>query len=246
MTGQLQDKVIIVTGAASGQGAAEARLFIEEGARVVLTDISSAAGESLAKELGENAHFITHDVTSERRWTNVVDETLARFGRIDALVNNAGIVGYRSIDETDSGELQRFLNVHLFGAYFGIRAVLPPMRKSGSGVVVNISSTAALRGYASFFGYGVSKWALRGLSRYAAVDLANSNIRVNTILPGGVETPMLTETVTGDIVATARAAVPMKRFARAQEIASVALFLCSDASSYLTGSEIVVDGGLNA
>jgi 3alpha(or 20beta)-hydroxysteroid dehydrogenase len=242
----MDGKVAIITGAARGQGAAEARLFAEAGAKIVLTDLAEEAGNALAAELGENAIFIKHDVASEANWRIVADAAIARFGRIDALVNNAGITGYKSVLETDANELQRYLGIHVFGPHFGIQAVVPAMRQAGGGAIVNIVSTAALRANPDFYAYGVSKWGLRGLTRYAAKDLVGFNIRVNAILPGGVETPMLGDSSASPIVDAARAAVPMKRFAQAEEIGRVALFLCSDYASYMTGTDVVVDGGLNA
>jgi 3alpha(or 20beta)-hydroxysteroid dehydrogenase len=243
--GALQGKVAIITGASRGQGAAEARLFYAEGAAVVLTDVVSHGGHELAEELGERAVFIRHDVSDKTGWAQVADSAKSHFGGIDILVNNAGVTGYQSVETIEAAEMQRYLDIHLYGAIFGIQAVLPLMAPRG-GAIINVASTAALRGNASYVGYGVSKWAVRGLTRYAAHDLVKHNIRINTILPGGVDTPMLNRPDATALVAAARAAVPMKRFGTAEELAKVALFLASDASSYLTGSEIVVDGGLNA
>lgn len=241
--GVLDGKVAVITGASRGQGEAEARLFHAEGASVLLTDIS-AAGDAVAADLGDRAAFHAHDVTSVADWAAVAAFARERFGKVDILVNNAGIAGYESVDEITPAQLQHYLDIHLFGAVYGIQAVLPLMGKGGS--IINVASTAALRGYARYVGYGVSKWALRGLTRYAAQDLVSRGIRVNTILPGGVETPMLIRDDDGDLIQAARDAVPMKRFATARELAEAALHLASDRSSYMTGAEIVVDGGLNA
>lgn len=242
----MQGKVAIITGAARGQGAAEARLFKQAGARVVLTDLAEEVGSALAKELGDDTIFVKHDVSSEAQWRNVTEAALTKFGRIDALVNNAGITGYKSVLETDTAELQHYFGIHVFGPHYGIQAVVPAMREAGGGAIVNIISTAALRANPNFYAYGVSKWGLRGLTRYAAKDLVGFNIRVNAILPGGVDTPMLGNGSENPIVDAARNSVPMKRFAQAEEIGRVALFLCSDHASYMTGTDVVVDGGLNA
>ncbi|QUT06746.1 SDR family oxidoreductase [Sphingobium phenoxybenzoativorans] len=241
----LEGKVAIITGAARGQGAAEARLFHAEGAKVVLTDVTED-GRALADELGDGALFLPLDVADEAAWQNVAQQSATHFGGIDILINNAGITGYEPVDAISTAQLQRYMNIHVFGALYGIQAVTPFMEKAGSGAIVNVASTAALRGYPTYLGYGVSKWALRGLTRYASHDLVGRKIRINTILPGGVETPMLMRDDAGTLIDAARAAVPMKRFATAEEIAKVALFLASDASSYMTGADMVVDGGLNA
>ncbi|WP_157218945.1 SDR family NAD(P)-dependent oxidoreductase [Flavisphingomonas formosensis] len=240
----LDGKVAIITGGSRGQGAAEARLFLAEGASVVLTDLNPD-GAALAEELGERAAFLTHDVADRAGWAKVVETAESRFGRIDILINNAGITGYEPIDQITPERMQRYMDIHVHGALYGIQAVLPAMRRQG-GAVVNVASTAALRGYPTYVGYGVSKWAMRGLTRYAAHDLVADGIRINTILPGGIDTPMLNQAEGAALIDAARNAVPMKRFGIAEEIARVALFLVSDASSYMTGAELVVDGGLNA
>jgi 3alpha(or 20beta)-hydroxysteroid dehydrogenase len=243
--GLLDDKVAIITGAARGQGEAEARLFHAEGASLVLTDVNPA-GEALAKSLGDNVIFQRHDVTSLTDWHAVADLAKRSFGKVDILVNNAGITGIEPTDTIAPAEMQRYLDIHVFGPLFGIQTIVPLMPASG-GSIVNIASIAALRGYPSYVGYGTSKWALRGLSRYAAYDLVGRGIRVNTVLPGGVDTPMIHGVgAPVELIDAARAAVPMKRFATATELAQTVLFLASDQSSYMTGAELVVDGGLNA
>ncbi|WP_156842424.1 SDR family NAD(P)-dependent oxidoreductase [Novosphingobium aquimarinum] len=241
--GLLHDKVAVITGAARGQGEAEARLFHAEGASVILTDITDS-GARIAEELGDRAVFCRHDVSSVTDWQQVAQVARDNFGRVDILVNNAGVTGYEPVDAIDPAAMQRYLDIHLFAALHGIQAMVPLMTAGGS--IINVASTAALRGYPHYVGYGVSKWALRGLTRYASHDLVGRNIRINTILPGGVETPMLLRDDDGDLIDAARAAVPMKRFGTAEELAQTALFLASDRSSYTTGAEFVVDGGLNA
>ena len=243
--GQLDGKVAIITGAARGQGEAEARLFHAEGASLVLTDVNPA-GEALAKALDNKVVFQRHDVAIQADWHAVADLAKRSFGKVDVLVNNAGITGSEPIDTITPAEMQRYLDIHVFGPLFGIQTIVPLMPASG-GSIINIASTAALRGYQSFIGYGTSKWALRGLSRYAAHDLVGRGIRVNAVLPGCVDTPMLNQAgAPTELIDAARAAVPMKRFAAATELAKMVLFLASDQSSYMTGAELVVDGGLNA
>ena len=243
--GLLDGKVAIITGAARGQGEAEARLFHAEGAALVLTDVNPA-GEALAKALGDKAIFQHHDVAIQADWHAVADLAKRSFGKVDVLVNNAGINGFEPTDTITAAEMQRYLDVHVFGPLFGIQTIVPLMPASG-GSIVNIASGAALRGYQKLVGYGTSKWALRGLSRYAAQDLVGRGIRVNTVLPGGVETPMIYQNAAGDeLNAIIRATVPMKRFGTAHELAQTVLFLASDQSSYMTGAELVVDGGLSA
>ena len=243
--GQLDGKVAIITGAARGQGEAEARLFHAEGASLVLTDLNPA-GETLAEMLGDRAVFMRHDVATQADWQAVADLAKRSFGKVDILVNNAGVTGIEPTGSITPAEMQRYLDIHVFGPLFGIQAIVPLMTAPG-GSIVNIASVAALRGYPSYIGYGTSKWALRGLSRYAAYDLADRGIRVNTVLPGGVDTPMLNDAgAPAELIDAVRNAVPMKRFASAHELAQTVLFLASDQSSYMTGAELIVDGGVSA
>jgi 3alpha(or 20beta)-hydroxysteroid dehydrogenase len=244
--GSLTGKVAIVTGGTGGQGRAEARLFAREGAAVVITDIDERHGESLAKELGEAALFVPHDIVSAKDWARVVEVARTRFGGIDILVNNAGITAYGSVEEITRPEMQHLLDVNCFGAFLGVQAVIPAMAERGGGSIVNTVSAAALRGHQGVFGYGVSKWALRGLSRYCAVDLVKKGVRVNAILSVAVETQMINRPDAAAAIEASRKRVPMERFAQPEEIAQIALFLASDASSYMTGAEIIADGGTHA
>jgi 3alpha(or 20beta)-hydroxysteroid dehydrogenase len=239
----LEGKVCVITGAARGQGAAEAKLFHEHGARLILTD-RDPAGRDVAEALGDEVVFLHHDVTDRNGWLEVSAHARKAFGRVDVLVNNAGVTGYDTVQEIDPASLQRYLDIHCFGPLLGIQILSPMMPRGGA--IVNVASTAALRGYPSFLGYGVSKWALRGLTRYAAHDLVGQGIRINTILPGPIDTPMMHEPGGDEIIAASIAAVPMQRMGTASEVAHAALFLASAGSSYMTGTDIVVDGGLNA
>ena len=243
--GLLDGKVAIITGAARGQGEATARLFHAEGVSLILTDVNPA-GEALAQALGGNAVFQRLDVAAQDDWHAVADLAKRSFGKVDILVNNAGVTGNEAADTIKPAEMQRYLDIHVYGPLFGIQAIVPLMPVSG-GSIVNIVSAAALRGYPNYVGYGTSKWALRGLSRYAAHDLVGRGIRVNAVLAAGVETPMLEQSGAGaEMIAAVRAAVPMRRFGSAHELAQTVLFLASDQSSYMTGAELVVDGGLSA
>lgn len=239
MTGRLEGTVVLVTGAARGQGAGEARLFVREGASVVLADVLADEGEALARELGKRAEFVTMDVRDEDAWATVVETTLARFGRLTALVNNAGIMRKRSLlAETVEG-LDEILAVNLRGAFLGVRACAPAIAVAGGGAIVNVSSTAGTVGYQGLAAYAMSKWGLRGLTRVAAIELGPLGIRVNALLPGGVNTSMAT--APDDPVRWA--GLPSGRIGEVAELAEAALFLISPGCAYMTGADLLVDGG---
>lgn len=243
---RVSGKIAIVTGAARGQGAAHARLLAAEGASVLLTDIREAEGRALAAEIGASARFMTHDVTDAAAWQIVVDATTAAFGGVDILVNNAGIVSFGTLGDTSAEKFAQVMQVNLTGAVLGMQAVLPAMRARDGGSIVNISSIAGLRGAKGMFAYSTSKWALRGATRSAAQDLVADRIRVNLILPGLIGTPMVEETASPEALQRARDAVPMGRAGLASEVAEAVLFLASDAAGFITGSEMVIDGGASA
>jgi 3alpha(or 20beta)-hydroxysteroid dehydrogenase len=242
-TGRLEGKVAVITGAARGQGEAEARLFVAEGARVVLTDVLVDEVEAVAASLGGLAVARAHDVADEAAWAAVVELATSRFGGVDVLVNNAAIHRIRPLLEETAPDLRRILDVNLVGPVLGMQAVVPSMQARGGGAIVNISSLAAHSGFWGHGAYGSSKWALRGVSRTAAVELGPLGIRVNSVYPGMVDTAMLPPA--GDPgTDTARTAhLPLGRVGRPGEIAEAVVFLASDASSYMTGAEIVIDGG---
>ncbi|SFI61167.1 MULTISPECIES: SDR family NAD(P)-dependent oxidoreductase [Microbacterium] len=245
MTGRLEGKVCLVTGAARGQGAAEAELFAAHGAHVYLADVLDADGDALAaglREKGLHAEYVHLDVTDSPQWAAVSSRIDARHGRIDVLVNNAGIVGRGSILETRDEVWQQVFNVNVTGAFHGIRAIAPIMQRSRSGSIVNVCSIAALSGYPAA-SYSASKWALRGLSQGAAIEFASWGIRVNAIHPGLVETPMVTMAEHNRLVT---GLTPLGRPASAEEIATLVLFLASDEASYVTGADIPIDGGFSA
>jgi 3alpha(or 20beta)-hydroxysteroid dehydrogenase len=240
--GRLDGKICLITGAARGQGAEEARLFAREGATVWLTDVLDDAGARAAADIGATYRHL--DVRSERGWAELVAEIIARDRRIDVLVNNAGIFRSNRMRETSLEEFTTVMDVNCVGVFLGMRAVATPMREAGAGSIVNISSLAGLQAAAGAFAYGTSKWAVRGMTKSAAIELARRGVRVNSIHPGLIETDMLGQLPT-DLDRMTRG-VPLGRTAAASEVAAVALFLASDESSYCTGSEFVVDGGLHA
>jgi len=242
--GRLAGRVAIVTGAASprGQGAAHARLFLREGATVVLTDVSDEEGERTAAALGAGAAYLRLDVTSEESWTATVAWTLERHGRLDVLVNNAGIWLAGPLEETSLADYRRVVDINQVGAFLGMRAVVPAMKAAGGGAIVNISSLAGLRGAQVSTAYAASKWAVRGMSRQAAAELAPFGIRVNAVFPGYVDTGMIDA---GHDEIAAR--VPLgRRLASPEEVAETVVFLASDAARYVTGAELVVDGAVTA
>ena len=244
--GRLDGKIALITGGARGQGAAEGALFAAEGASVVLTDVLDADGERTASAIG--GRFLHHDVTSEARWREVVDEVVGWFGRVDVLINNAGIYRPDGLMTTTEADYRRVIDINQVGVFLGMQAVARPMIEQRSGSIVNISSVAGLRGGGGSMAYTASKWAVRGMTKSAAVQLASHGVRVNSIHPGLIETAMLHQVPgvdSGNMDALLRR-VPLGRVAEAEEVAKLALFLASDESSYSTGSEFVIDGGMTA
>ncbi len=238
---RLKDKVILISGGARGQGAAEARLCVAEGARVVIGDLLEDQGRALAAELGQSASFVRHDVTLETDWARAIAAATA-LGGLHGMVNNAGIYQPATLMETDVAMFERHMRVNQLGCFIGMKAVVPLMEKSGGGSIVNISSTAGLRGSPGALAYSATKWALRGMTKAAALDLAPKKIRVNSIHPGPIDTEML-HVRTPEQNAARLEMVPMKRMGTVDEIANLVLFLLSDESSYCTGAEVAIDGG---
>jgi len=246
-TGRLAGKVALITGAARGQGAAEARLFAAEGARVFLGDLLDEAGAGVAAELGASAAYVHLDVTREEDWRHAVATARARFGRLDVLVNNAGILRPGLIETLPLADFEAVLRVNQIGCFLGMQAAIPAMRESGGGSIVNVSSIAGMRGRPGFVAYVASKWAIRGMTKTAALELGRDGIRVNAILPGAIDTPMIGGP---DFSAVDRAAhfakLPVSRIGEPVDVARLALFLASDESAYCTGAEFVIDGGATA
>lgn len=228
---------IIVTGGARGIGAAVSRLLTAEGARVLITDVLDEEGEQLAAGLGPNARYRSLDVTQQEDWERAVSAAEADFGSVNALFNNAGILSFGGVDECPPEDFRRVIEINLVGAFLGIHAVAPALRRAGGGAIVNTSSTAGLQGYAGLAAYVSSKWGMRGLTKAAALDLAADRIRVVSLHPGPIRTPM-TEALSDEVAA----AQPIARFGEADEVARMVRFLLTEAT-YSTGSEFVIDGG---
>jgi 3alpha(or 20beta)-hydroxysteroid dehydrogenase len=243
---RLAGKVALITGGARGQGASEARLFIDEGATVVITDVLQAEGEATAKDLG--ATFIRHDVANEEEWAEVVRQVVGAHQRLDVLVNNAGIYRRGTLRTTTLAEYRQIIDINQVGTFLGMQAVARQMIAQQSGSIVNISSIAGFLGTPNSIAYGASKWAVRGMTKAAGIELAKHGIRVNSIHPGMIDTDMMTEVTGGDAGRFERIqrGVPIGRAAGPEEVAKVALFLASDDSAYCTATEFVVDGGVTA
>jgi 3alpha(or 20beta)-hydroxysteroid dehydrogenase len=246
VAGRLEGKVALITGAARGQGAAEARLFVQEGAKVLLTDVLDEAGEALARELGPAARYQHLDVSREDEWARAVSAA-ERLGRLNVLVNNAAVLFAASIADTTLADYQRVIGVNQVGCFLGIRAVMEPMKRAGGGSIVNVSSIDGLQSKNGLMAYSSSKWAIRGITKCAAIELGRHGIRVNSIHPGGIDTPMGNPTGMGfDEMNDWYVNHPIPRVGRPVEVAWMAVFLASDEASYCTGSEYPVDGGWNA
>lgn len=244
MTGRLAGKVALVSGAAQGQGEAEARRFVAEGARVVVGDVNDTKGKAVVESIGDAARFVHLDVTDRDAWDDAVSAAEADFGYVDVLVNNAGVLVFGPLQSLSAEQMQVSLDVNLMGPFNGMQAVYRSMKSAGGGSIVNISSFGGLTGLPMLGAYVASKFAVRGLTKTAAIDFARANIRVNSVHPGGVDTPMTRNpdgTSTDD--SAYNQTLPIKRHATVDEIASLVLFLASDESSYCTGSEFVIDGG---
>jgi 3alpha(or 20beta)-hydroxysteroid dehydrogenase len=246
--GRLEGKVAIITGASQGMGEEHARAFVREGAKVILTDINAEAGEKLAASLGDNAMFLKQDVSKEADWTDVVAKGEARFGLVNVLVNNAGVLG-KIAATTDFGEVDyRFVTeINQIGVFLGMKAVIPSMIKAGGGSIVNISSIA---GIVAIYGapnlaYVGTKFAVRGMTKQIAVEYGRQNIRCNSIHPGYIRTPMMAA-ATDEEGGDALSMIPLARLAACSEVSNLAIFLASDESSFITGAEHVIDGGMTA
>ncbi len=249
---RLDGKVALVSGAARGMGQAEARLFAAEGAKVAVCDVRDAEGRAVAKDIGDSALYLHLDVTLEDDWARAVSATTEAFGKLDVLVNNAGIAEAALLQDMSLESWRRVIEVNQTGVFLGMRAVVEPMKAAGGGSILNVSSIDGLIGMNGILSYVASKWAVRGMTKAAAMELGPYGIRVNSIHPGFVHTLLSVEDP-GDAGAvhqildehTARLA-PLGRSGKPEEIARLALFLASDESSYSTGSEFVADGGLIA
>lgn len=246
--GRLEGKVALITGAARGMGASHARRFVEEGAKVIMTDLNEEAGSTLAKELGSNALFLRHDVTDASSWSEVVSKGTSTFGPITVLVNNAGVLG--PIANTAELSVEDYLKVcaiNQHGVFLGMKTVIPSMLEAGIGSIVNISSIAgivAIYGFPSL-AYVASKFAVRGMTKATAVEYGPKNIRANSVHPGFIKTPMMVE-ATDESGGDALKQIPLGRLGDPNEVSNLVLFLASDESSYITGTEFVIDAGMSA
>ncbi|MCF8530967.1 MAG: SDR family oxidoreductase [Candidatus Nanopelagicales bacterium] len=232
--GKLDGKVALITGGARGLGAEDARVLAAEGAKIVVCDLLDEEGQALAAEVGGVYQHL--DVTSEEQWQAAIAFAEEKFGPVDILVNNAGVVGFTPLDTCDLEEWNRVININLTGTFLGIRYVADSMKRAGGGVIVNMSSTAGLTGYSQLGAYVASKWGVRGLTKSAALDLAPYKIRVVSVHPGPIETPM---TAGLDVGFSRR---PIPRIGQPAEVAAMVLFLVADAT-FSTGTEFVLDGG---
>jgi len=232
----LAGSTVLVTGGARGIGAATTRGFLERGAFVVIADVLDDAGTALAEELGERAAYVHLDVTEIDDWTSALDFAEQRFGPVSVLVNNAGVVEFGSIDEQTPKAFRHVLDVNLYGPWLGMHTAAPTLRRTG-GVIVNVSSTAGLMGYANLGAYVASKWGLRGLTKTAALDLASDSVRVCSVHPGPIATPM-----TAGFDDAMVADQPIPRFGMPEEVAALIVFIATE-GTFSTGSEFVVDGG---
>jgi 3alpha(or 20beta)-hydroxysteroid dehydrogenase len=244
---RLNGKVAVITGGARGMGAHTCRLFVQEGARVVVADVLEDEGRALARELGDAASFHRLDVSDETSWQALVEHAQQRFGRIDVLVNNAAVLVWGAVDALAKQDFERALAINLTGTFLGIRAVAPLMKAQRAGSIVNISSVDGLRGANALAAYAASKWGVRGLTKVAALELGHHGVRVNSVHPGGVNTTMSNPSgAPVQEVNKAYANVPLQRVGEPDEIARATLFLASDEASYCNGSELAVDGGMAA
>jgi 3alpha(or 20beta)-hydroxysteroid dehydrogenase len=234
----MESHVALISGGARGIGAAQAEAFLAEGAAVVLGDVLEEEAAQTAERLGDRCLAVGLDVTDEQQWQAAVERCEEAFGRLTTLVNNAGVVHFSSIEETSAADFRRVLDINLTGAFLGISASAPAIRRAGGGCIINISSTAGLAGYPDLSAYVASKWGMRGLTKSAALELARDGIRVNSIHPGPIHTPM----TAGMDEATIAANQPIPRFGTPEEVARMARFVAAEAT-FTTGAEFLIDGG---
>ena len=245
--GRVEGKVCIVTGAAQGLGAADARLLVAEGAKVVLTDVNTDAGEQLAAELGPAASFVHQDVSEESTWQPLIERVVAEHGRLDVLVNNAGIAPIGTVETTDTAMWRKTLGIHLDGTYFGCHYAIPAMKASGGGSIINMSSTAALVGIPAYFAYSAAKGGIRAMTKSIAIHLRGekTGIRCNSVHPGSISTPMVHGAFRDLMGIDVTQEEKRLEFGVGEpnDVAYMVLYLASDESKHVTGAEMVVDNG---
>jgi 3alpha(or 20beta)-hydroxysteroid dehydrogenase len=234
---RFDDTVALISGGARGMGASHVRALVEAGARVAFGDVLDDEGRALAAELGDHAHYIRLDVTRDEDWKAAVAEAEEAFAPINLLVNNAGVVGFSPLADMAPDEFRRVIDINLFGVFLGMHHAIPSMRRAGGGAIINVSSTAGMMGYANIGAYVASKWGVRGLTKTAALELGRDGIRVVSVHPGPIRTPM-----TADLGGDLAAGQPIPRIGEPEEVTRLVLFLAAEAT-YSTGSEFIVDGG---
>ncbi|TMM46947.1 SDR family NAD(P)-dependent oxidoreductase [Colwellia ponticola] len=243
----LDHKVAIVTGAARGIGKAICQVFVDAGMTVIATDILTQELNEMALALGKAVTPVTHDVTDQKQWQALVDMTLSKHGNIDILVNNAGILLFSTLETTDVEKFRQLIDINLTGTFLGLHSVIPSMKKAGSGAIVNISSASSILPNNGTSAYAASKYAVRGLTRTAALELGPFGIRVNSVHPGAVNTPMTNpQGLSGDALNSRFTFIPQQRGCEPEEVANMVQFLISEKASYCNGAEMVIDGGLTA
>lgn len=248
--GRLKDKVAIITGGAGGMGASHAKRFVEEGAKVVIADLASTNSENLTKLLGENVIFIETNVTKESSWESLVNKTIEKFGKVDILVNNAGISTSGLVEDTSLEEFEKVVSINQTGVFLGMKHIVPNMKKNKAGSIINISSISGLRGTKEGVSYGASKFAVTGMTKSVALEVADYGVRVNSVHPGIIRTKMTDPAglnkETARVIQTFIDKIPAKRMAEPEEVTNLVLYLASEESSYSNGAEFVVDGGSTA
>ncbi len=242
--GELKNEVAIITGAAKGMGAMHVRKFVDEGAKVVVTDIDEQAGADLAEEMGDSAAFAKLDVSKEADWANIVERTEAMFGPVTVLVNNAGVGIFKLLEELTVEDFRLTFEIDELGVFLGMKAVIPSMKKAGHGSIVNISSVTGLRGAPTGVAYCSSKHAVTGMTKAAAAELGQFNIRVNSLHPGTVDTALSGQGDVASYVEELKKTIPLGRAGGVEEISALCVYLASDRSSYSTGGQFVADGGM--
>jgi len=234
----------IVTGAAGAMGEQEARMLAERGANVVLTDVRQEEGTAIANDIGDAAIFVQHDVSSESGWNTVIETALSTFGSVNVLVNNAAISKAVKLIDTDVDTFDLVYRVNQLGVFLGMKSVVEPMKAAGGGSIINISSVAGLQGTSTIFAYSASKWAVRGMTQSAALELARYKIRVNSVFPGVIDTPMNDANPPGMNEVLVKT-TPLRRMGQASEVAEAVVFLASPQASFATGAELAIDGGMS-
>lgn len=234
---RFEEKVVLISGGARGMGESHARGIVNEGGKVVISDVLDDEGQALADDIGDSAIYTHLDVTKEKDWEKAVKLAVDTFGGLNALINNAGIVNFGPLAEYSEKDWSTIIGINLTGAFLGVKAAAPELMKNETSSIVNISSTAGMQGYAALHGYTASKWGLRGLTKSLAMELGEHGIRVNSIHPAAISTPMT------EGLDTENPGIPINRMGKPEEVTKMVMFLASEDSSFSTGSEFIIDGG---